>query len=121
MSSTALLELWREDSLEARFKSLSPEASKCHGDTFRTEPLSAIGAGLDKRLQGFGLLGSLRDMVRKEIQQQEKINSTKKCAVCKDIAAQPWRTSCGHFICETPCLLREQLLAAEEGDDNIIC
>lgn len=51
----------------------------------------------------------------------EKVKKKSKCAYCYKQPRLPWITSCGHLICEAPCLEDASLEAAERGSAALSC
>lgn len=61
----------------------------------------------------------LRELETGEI--WEKIKERSTCGSCDKKPQNPWITSCGHLICEAPCLDNANIEAAENGQDQTAC
>tara|TARA_R110002003_G_scaffold96_15_gene7530 strand:+ start:4452 stop:6155 length:1704 start_codon:yes stop_codon:yes gene_type:complete len=51
----------------------------------------------------------------------EKAKKKAKCSWCGKPPKKPWKASCSHLICETPCLEQAYIEAAEVGKQQAPC
>jgi SNF2 family DNA or RNA helicase len=51
----------------------------------------------------------------------ERAKKNARCSYCDSPPRRPWIASCGHLICETPCLESSNLAAAESGESYSAC
>ena len=89
---------------------LAGEADAEDASTYRDAERNKSGKGFGKKYDFKPYINSLTFG-----ESWEKKKERAKCGECGKRPLKPWKTACGHLICESPCYEEVMNAAAEEG------